>query len=114
MRIEIEIPKEFECDYDADRFSDFFSRAIIDIETMQGMCGRYEVETALMLRTAFHTSKVAYDVEAKVAELEKEYDLADKEKARCMEENIFQYDEAKGYARGIDTAIEIVRERSRG
>lgn len=66
MRIEIEIPKEFECDYDADRFSDFFSRAVIDIETMQGMCGRYEVETALMLRTAFHTSKVAYDVEAVV------------------------------------------------
>ena len=71
MRIEIEIPKEFEGDYDADRFSDFFSRAIIDIDTKLGMCGRYEVETALMLRTAFHTSKVAYDVEAVVAELEK-------------------------------------------
>ena len=51
----------------------------------------------------------AYDVEAVVAELEKEYDLADKEKARCMRENLLQYDEAKGYARGIDTAISIVR-----
>lgn len=48
-------------------------------------------------------------MEAVVAELEKEYDLADKEKARCMRENLLQYDEAKGYARGIDTAIEIVR-----
>lgn len=70
MRIEIEIPKEFECDYDADRFSDFFSRAIIDIDTMLGMCGRYEIETALMFRTAFHASKVAYDVEAVVKKLE--------------------------------------------
>ena len=70
MRIEIEIPKEFECDYDADKFRDFFSRAMIDIETMQGMCGRYEVETAEMFRKAFAESKVAYDVEAVVAELE--------------------------------------------
>ncbi len=70
MRIEIEIPKEFEGDYNADRFSDFFSRAMIDIETMQGMCGRYEIETAEMLQKAFAESKVAYDVEAVVAELE--------------------------------------------
>jgi molybdopterin converting factor small subunit len=48
-------------------------------------------------------------VEAVVAELEKEYDLAEKEMARCMRENILQYDEANGYARGVDTAIEIVR-----
>ena len=71
MRIEIEIPKDFEGDYNADRFSDFFSRAMIDIETMQGMCGRYEIETAEMLQKAFAESKVAYDVEAVVAELEK-------------------------------------------
>ena len=71
MRIEIEIPKEFEGDYDADRFSDFFSRAMIDIDTMQGLCGRYEVETAEMFRKAFAESKVAYNVEAVVAELEK-------------------------------------------
>lgn len=70
MRIEIEIPKEFEDDYDADRFSDFFSRVICDIKDGV-LCGNYEKETALMLRTAFHTSKIAYDVEAVVAELEK-------------------------------------------
>ena len=39
---------------------------------MQGMCGRYEVETAEMFRKAFAESKIAYDVEAVVAELEKE------------------------------------------
>lgn len=71
MRIEIEIPKEFEGDYNADRFSDFFSRVICDIKDGV-LCGNYEKETALMLRTAFHTSKIAYDVEAVVAELEKE------------------------------------------
>lgn len=70
MRIEIEIPKEFEGDYDADKFRDFFSRAMIDIETMQGMCGRYEIETAEMFRKAFDESKVAYDVEAVVDRLE--------------------------------------------
>lgn len=99
MRIEIEIPKEFEGDYDADRFSDFFSRAMIDIETMQGLCGRYEVETALMLRTAFHTSKVAYDVEAKVAELENFE----------MWKELLIYDLSHREREIIDKAISIVR-----
>ena len=99
MRIEIEIPKEFECDYTSDRFSDFFSRAIIDIDTKLGMCGRYEVETALMLRTAFHTSKVAYDVEAKVAELEKS-------EKRLMLRN---GNMGKTFYIPVNTAISIVR-----
>lgn len=42
--------------------------------------------------------------------LEKEYDLADKEKARCITENSLQFDRANGYASGIDTAIQIVQE----
>jgi hypothetical protein len=109
MRIEIEIPKEFECDYNKDKFKNFFNRVLTDIIFFDGLCGNYEKETAEMLQKAFAESKIAYDVEAKVAELEKEYDLADKEKARCMRENLLQYDEAKGYARGIDTAISIVR-----
>ena len=62
MRIEIEIPKEFEGDYDSDRFGDFFSRAMIDIETMQGMSGRYEIETAEMIKKAFAESKKVYNV----------------------------------------------------
>ena len=72
MRIEIEIPKEYEDDYNADRFSDFFSRAMIDIETMQGMCGRYEIETAKMLLNAFKESKEALNPEAIISELDRQ------------------------------------------
>lgn len=75
MRIEIEIPKEFEVDYNVDKFKEFFGRAIGSIDFMHGVCGRYEKETAKMLKKAFAESKVAYDVEAVVAELEKEKEI---------------------------------------
>ena len=44
-----------------------------------------------------------------VERLEREYDLADKEKSRFMVENTLQFEQAKGYATGIDAAIEIVK-----
>ena len=69
---------------------------------------------AILVEWLVDKTFTAYDVEAKVAELEKEYDLADKDKARCIEENPLQYDEVKGYARGIDTAISIVRGKEQG
>lgn len=69
MRIEIEIPKEFEAEYKTDKFNQFFSRVMCDME--KGLlCGNYERETADMLLSAFWESKAAYDVEAVVAELE--------------------------------------------
>lgn len=52
--------------------------------------------------TAFDTQKI-------VKELEEELKLADDEKARCIKENPMQFDEAKGYARGVATAMEIVK-----
>ena len=55
------------------------------------------------------SQKCAYDVEKTLKELNKELKLADKEKLRCARENILQFDEAKGYARGIDVAIDIVK-----
>ena len=45
-----------------------------------------------------------------VERLEEELKLADEEKRRCVAENMLQFDEAKGYARGIANAIEIVKE----
>ncbi len=110
MRIEIEIPKEFEGDYDADRFADFFSRAMIDIETMQGMCGRYEIETAEMFQKAFAESKVAYDVEAVVAELEDKMNHSEIERQHAVismwgaTANIY-----RGEVDAYKKAIEIVR-----
>lgn len=69
MRIEIEIPKEFENDYKGDTFKDFFSRVLCDIENGT-LCGNYEKEIAEMFIKAFDESKSAYNVEKVVAELD--------------------------------------------
>jgi hypothetical protein len=50
-----------------------------------------------------------FDVEKVVEQLNKELKLADEEKRRCTVENMLQFDEAKGYARGIACAIDIVK-----
>ena len=50
--------------------------------------------------TAFYEERV-------LETLRKELELADREKGRCSRENILQFDEAKGYARGISYALEV-------
>lgn len=69
MRIEIEIPVEFESDYRGDKFKDFFSRVLCDIKDGT-LCGNYEKETVEMFIKAFEESKIAYDVDKVVEELE--------------------------------------------
>lgn len=76
MRIEIEIPKEFEEHFTQDKFRDSFERIVADIKHSleNGSClcsGRYEYETIEMLKKAFDDSKTAYDVDKVVRELEK-------------------------------------------
>lgn len=61
MRIVIEIPEEFEADYNVNRFSDFFSRVMADID-YNGICGNYERETADVLAEAFKNSRVVQPV----------------------------------------------------
>lgn len=56
MEIKINIPKDFTGDYIADKFKDFFSRVIADIDC-NGMCGRYEEEIAEMFLKAFDDSE---------------------------------------------------------
>lgn len=51
----------------------------------------------------------AFDVEKVIEQLNKELELADEEKRMCTIENMLQFDEAKGYARGMACAIEIVK-----
>ena len=63
MRVEIEIPKEFEKHFNQDKFKDSFERIMADIEHSleNGDClcaGRYEYETIEMLGKAFENSKV--------------------------------------------------------
>ena len=56
MKVVIDIPKDFTGDYIADKFKDFFSRVISDID-FNGMCGRYEKEIAEMFLKAFDDSE---------------------------------------------------------
>lgn len=57
MKVVIDIPKDFEGDYYADKFKDFFSRVIADIDDYKGMRGRYEKEIAEMFLKAFDDSE---------------------------------------------------------
>ena len=75
MRIEIEIPKEFEEHFKQDKFKDSLERIMADIfhslEIGNCLCaGRYEYETIEMLEKALENSKTAYSVKKVVEELE--------------------------------------------
>ena len=52
MKLTIDIPRECERDFITDKFKDFFSRVIADIN-YDGMCGNYEKEIAEMFLEAF-------------------------------------------------------------
>lgn len=74
MRIEIDIPKEFEEHFKQDKFKDSFERIMADIkhslENGDCLCaGRYEYETIEMLEEALENCKTAYDVDKVVNEL---------------------------------------------
>ena len=75
MRIEIDIPKEFEEHFKQDKFKDSLERIMVDIfhslENGDCLCaGRYEYETIEMLEKALADSRPAYDVDKVVEELE--------------------------------------------
>lgn len=56
MKVIIDIPKDYTRDYTADKFKDFFSRVIADIDN-KDLCGNYEKEIAEMFLEAFDGSK---------------------------------------------------------
>lgn len=58
MRVVIDMPKDFARDYSADKFKDFFSRVIADIDSGGLLCGNYEKEIAEMFLKAFDDSYV--------------------------------------------------------
>ena len=60
MKIIIDILNEFTGDYIADKFKDFFSRVVTDIDC-KGLCGNYEKEIAEMFIKAFEKSECEYD-----------------------------------------------------
>ena len=99
MRIEIEIPKEFEDDFIFDKFEDFFKRALCDMET-GALCGKYEKEIAEMFIKAFAESKKPYDVEKVVKQL--------KEQSHCTSHSCENCDRCE-MSIEESKAIEIVR-----
>lgn len=62
MRIEIEIPEEFEVHFKRDRFEDSLRRLNADAHSI---AGNYEKETSMMLIKAFKNSVVFGDLEEK-------------------------------------------------
>lgn len=52
MKLTIGIPIGYERDFNVDKFKDFFSRVIADINC-HGLCGNYEKEIAEMFLEAF-------------------------------------------------------------
>lgn len=57
VKLTIDIPREYERDFIGDKFKDFFSRVIADINC-NGLCGNYEKEIAEMFIKAFDESIV--------------------------------------------------------
>ncbi len=60
MKIEIEIPKEFEEHFKQDRFEDALRRLSTDAHLI---AGNYEKETAVMLIKAFREGKIKEIIE---------------------------------------------------
>ena len=76
MRIEIDIPKEFEEHFKQDKFKDSLEKIMVDIwhllENKNCLCANnYEYETIKMLEEALEYSKSAYDVDKVVEGLNK-------------------------------------------
>ena len=118
MRIEIDIPKEFEEHFNQDKFKDSFERIMADLKNC--LCaGNYEYETIKMLEKAFEDSKSAYDIDKVVEELKiikedalAEYNMGeynlDNNIGNSIAEN-YRKDMNEGKCFAYDEAIEIVK-----
>ena len=124
MKIEIEIPKEFEEHFKQDKFKDSLERIMADIfhslEIGNCLCaGRYEYETIEMLEKALENSRQAYSVDKVVEEIKTlkeealgeynmgEYNL-DNNIGNSIAEN-YRKDMNEGKCFAYDEAIEIVK-----
>ena len=110
MRIEIDIPKEFEEHFNQDKFKDSLERIMADIwhslENGDCLCtGRYKYETIEMLEKALENSKTAYNVDEVVKELNK---LDVKAITRYKGGTFGDYEGTDYYIKKSD-AIEIVK-----
>ena len=125
MKIELEIPREFEEHFKQDKFKDSLERIMADIwhslEIGNCLCaGNYEYETIKMLEEALENSKSAYDIDKVVEEIKTlkkealgeynmgEYNL-DNNIGNSISEN-YRKDMNEGKCFAYDEAIEIVKQ----
>ena len=111
MKLIIYIPKEFETDYQVNKFTDFFTRVSFVIEKgkgLHGLCGNYEKETAEMFLKAFDESVPMDSIVEKLEEREKYLENAMKE----SHENGHRFSEEKAMNErvAIRYAINIVKQ----
>ena len=73
-------------------------------------CDNFDITISLKeIKRIIRECPTVYDLNKVVNKLEKELELADNEKDRCLRENKLQFDCAKGYAQGIAVAVEFVK-----
>ena len=104
MKLIIDIPKEFETDYKSDKFKDFFSRVLCDIDKGV-LCGNYEKETAEMFLKAFDESVPMANIVEKLKELKMRYFLTIANTGD--DKNDFAYENV---GNALDNAINIVKQ----
>ena len=114
MKIEIDIPKEFEEHFKQDKFKDSLERIMADIkyslENGDYLCCKYEYETIEMLEKALENSKTAYDLNKIVEKLEERKALY--ERLVGYESKYGTSTERNQHIKAIDVlndAIEIVK-----
>ena len=112
MRIEIDIPKEFEEHFKQDKFKDSFERIMADIkhslENGDCLCaGRYEYETIEMLEEALENSKSAYNVDKVIEELYEE-------RTEILLSNDYECEIINYCIDNFDKAIKIVKQGGTG
>ena len=108
MKIIIDIPTEFEIDYKGDKFKDFFSRVLCDIEKGV-LCGNYEKETAEMFLKAFDESVPMDNVVEKLKKLKEETGCEGVDCGKCQYTK-HCWEGEMSYMVTIDKAINIVKQ----
>lgn len=111
MKLIIDIPTEFECDYVGDKFKDFFSRVLCDIEKGV-MCGNYEKETTEMFLKAFDESVPMANIVEKLEALKNGASGCNGVMCENCEYNDICFEGEQSFKVALDRAINIVKQES--